>query len=202
MRSPLFELSSRHRGERSRSTLGDGTKMQVRLLAGEELIILLRLFPSFFSTTSLLSRLLLMFFPTGLVGYFGTTRRQPQTPPTRLPRAASRPRSDPAIQKSSPLACSQSQRGRPISRSARWGGWHLRRCGSTGWHGVGATATWSRSWRSMDARTGESRTGIGPGVCDGFTIRLFRNCESCFGEGARRDVSIDDVVLGCDGTEP
>ena len=121
MRSPLFELSSRHRGERSRSTLGDGTKMQVRLLAGEELIILLRLFPSLFSTTSLLSRLLLMFFPTGLVRCFGTTRRQPQTPPTRLPRAASRPRSDPAIQTSSPLARSRSQRGRPISRSARWG---------------------------------------------------------------------------------
>ena len=43
---------------------------------------------------------------------------------------------------------------------------------------------------------------IGPGVCDGFTIRLCRDCESCFGEGACRDVSIDDVVLGCDGTEP
>ena len=28
--SPLFELSSRHRGERSRSTLDDGTKVQVR----------------------------------------------------------------------------------------------------------------------------------------------------------------------------
>ena len=39
------------------------------------------------------------------------------------------------------------------------GGWHLRRCGSTGWHGVGATATWSRAWRGTGARTGESRTG-------------------------------------------
>ena len=43
---------------------------------------------------------------------------------------------------------------------------------------------------------------IGPGVFDGFNIRVCRDSESCSGEGACRDVSIDDVFLGCEGTEP
>ena len=43
---------------------------------------------------------------------------------------------------------------------------------------------------------------IGPGVCDGLLIRVCRDSESCSGEGTCRDVSIDDVFLGCEGTEP
>ena len=42
---------------------------------------------------------------------------------------------------------------------------------------------------------------IGPGVCDGLLIRVCRDSESCSGEGTCRDVSIDDVFLGCKGTE-
>ena len=43
---------------------------------------------------------------------------------------------------------------------------------------------------------------IGPGVCDGFIIRVCRDSVSCSEEGACLDASIDDVFLGCEGTEP
>ena len=42
---------------------------------------------------------------------------------------------------------------------------------------------------------------VGPGVYDGFTIRVCRDSASCSGEGACSDVSIYDVFLGCEGTE-
>ena len=78
-----------------------GTEMQVSFFA------CLPSFRSDFSTTSLPSRpLARCFFRQVLSGprFWGNMSTAPATPPMRLSHAASRPRSDPVIQTSSPLA--------------------------------------------------------------------------------------------------
>ena len=141
-------------------------------------------------------------FPKGLVRCFGTTRRQPQTPPTRLPRAASRPRSDPAILSSSPLASSLIPAWLSCPAAGEKCLLVVIECpeGSVVSSVDGVLASVGPAQTCEEACSGDCC--IDPGVCDGFTIRLCWDCESCFGEGACHDVSIDDVVLGCDGTEP
>ena len=125
-----------------------------------------------------------------------------QTPPTRLPRAASRSRSDPAIRTSSALA---------LSLTPAWAS-----CPAAGEKCLLAAIECPEGYvvscvdgvlASIDAaQTCEEACDgdccIGSGVCDGFIIWVCQDSVSCSGEGACRDVSIDDVFLGCEGTEP
>ena len=169
-------------------------------MAGEQFDLFASIVPvPFLNCISSFASALDVFFDRSSPGFRDDASTAPGTPPTRLPRAASLPRSDLAIRTSSPLAPSL------IPTWSCLAAGEMRLLAALECPQASAVSCVDGVLASVgdvqtceEACDGECCVG---GVCDEFTIRVCRDSTSCSGEGACRDVSIYDVFLGCEGTE-
>ena len=172
-----------------------------KFFAGEQFDLFASIVPvPFLNYISSFASALDVFFYSSGPGFWDNSLTARATPPTRLPRAASLPRSDPAIWTSSPLAPS------PIHT------WSCLAAGETRLLAAldcpqasvvscidGVLTSVGAAQTCEEACNGQCC--VNPGVCDGFTIRVCRDSTSCSGGGTCCDMSINAVFLRCKGTE-